>query len=205
MIATATETGITIITMCNYDKFQKVSKPIEQTNETASRQHRDKRESTEGIILAAAASAREGLENKTQEPLVTPEALVLAAEVTRIAGHDPDFPPPRWCGAAMQISRWLREGWPRDAILAGARAAAARRRGQDPPDSIAYVEKFVAEEVRRQATPLPSTVVSAKTETGGRNGTDWNAGATGGRRGRAGFARAAEAYLQRASGEATSP
>lgn len=53
MIETATETGQTVVTICNYDDYQRVSLPTKTANEAASemgpRQHRDKREDIQPI------------------------------------------------------------------------------------------------------------------------------------------------------------
>lgn len=49
MIETRTETGITVINLCNYSLYQKVSLPRETAVETAARQERDKLENNKNI------------------------------------------------------------------------------------------------------------------------------------------------------------
>lgn len=62
MIETQNETGVLAITICNYTKYQRVSLPTETPigieTETATRQHRDKREDTEDIEQEVIVTAR---------------------------------------------------------------------------------------------------------------------------------------------------
>lgn len=71
LIETQTETGILIITICNYAKYQRVSIPNEThtgtQSGTAARQQRDKREDIKNIeSYFSSSSARE--ERKTEPP-----------------------------------------------------------------------------------------------------------------------------------------
>lgn len=104
-----------------------------------------------------------GKGDDAREPLVSPEAISLADEIALIAGQDIAFVDPRWCGAAMHVSKWLREGWTREVILVGARLAMAKKR-DGPAFSIKYFENEIAREVARQAAPLPTVKPSESQE-----------------------------------------
>ncbi|WLA80334.1 GIY-YIG nuclease family protein [Bradyrhizobium elkanii] len=93
-----------------------------------------------------------------REPLVSDAARDLADELLVIAGHELRFVPPGWCGAAMRVHTWLAQGWPREIILVGARKATAKSRGR-PINSVQFYENAIAEEVARQAEPLPRVEV----------------------------------------------
>lgn len=87
----------------------------------------------------------------------------LAMEVTEkllvIAGHDLNFWPPGWCGAPMRVQVWLNAGWPRDLIVATARAVIGRKR-DGPPSSVKYFENAIAAEVAALAAPVPKMEIS---------------------------------------------
>lgn len=99
----------------------------------------------------------------------------LAEKLLVIAGHDPKFWPPGWCGAPMRVETWLSQGWKPEVIIAAVTAAASRKRGP-PANSVNFFENAIAEEVARQAAPLPTveirqpeklTVTHGKSQQGG--------------------------------------
>lgn len=108
-----------------------------------------------------------------REPLISDQAIKLADELMVIAGHDPRFTPPGWCGAAMRVHMWLANGWPPQVIVAATRSAAARKHGA-PANSVQFFEKAIAEEVARQAAPLPQVEIrqpeTIRVVTNGRSG-----------------------------------
>lgn len=110
----------------------------------------DKAQSPRDLEIAVAETAR--------EPLVSNEARDLADELLEIAGHSVRFVPPGWCGAAMRVHTWLANGWPREIIISATRAAAQRKRGA-PANSVQFFEAAIAEEVARQAAPLPEVEI----------------------------------------------
>lgn len=109
----------------------------------------DKAKRLEARIVAA---------DDAREPLVSNEARDLADELLEIAGHSVRFVPPGWCGAAMRVHTWLVAGWPPEIILSATRAAAAKKRGP-PANSVQFFEAAIAEEVARQAAPLPKVEI----------------------------------------------
>lgn len=85
-------------------------------------------------------------------------AFDLAEKLLVIAGHDPAFWPPGWVTAHMRVETWLSQGWSPEIIIAATTAAAARKHGP-PANSVQFFEKAIAEEVARQAAPLPTVKV----------------------------------------------
>lgn len=86
--------------------------------------------------------------------LTTSEAMDLCEKLLAIAGHDPKFWPPGWCGAPLTVQKWLNGGWQPEIILAAVKSAAGRKRGA-PANSVQFFENAIAEEHARQAAPLP--------------------------------------------------
>lgn len=86
--------------------------------------------------------------------LVGPEASELAEKLLVIAGHDPAFWPPGWCGAPLRVQTWLNQDWPPEIIVAATQSVVSRKRGE-PAASVQFFEKAIAAEVARQAQPLP--------------------------------------------------
>jgi uncharacterized protein YdaU (DUF1376 family) len=82
----------------------------------------------------------------------------LAERLLVIAGHDPKFWPPGWCGAPNRVETWLAQGWKPEIIIAAVTAAAARKRGP-PANSVQFFENAIAEEHARQAAPLPQVEI----------------------------------------------
>jgi hypothetical protein len=95
--------------------------------------------------------------------LISNEAMALADDLAVIAGHDPAFLPPAWCGAAMRVQAWLSTGWTRDVILIGAKAAMSSKR-DGPPGTVNYFEKPIARVQAQKLAPI------ATGSTGGVNG-----------------------------------
>jgi hypothetical protein len=154
MVSTDNGTGVLVITICNYDKYQRVSLPTgtesgTQTG-TAAGQQRDKLEDIKNIELDDDGGAL--------APLVSREAINLANEVALVCGHDPEFVPPEWMGAAWTTQKWLNGGWNAAAILAACKETMARKR-DGPPTRIEYFEKAIAKFIARQAAPLPQVEI----------------------------------------------
>lgn len=122
----------------------------------------------EEIIVA------DGTDARAREPLVHKHAFELSDRLLVIAGHDPKFPPPGWCGAPMRVQSWLNQGWPSEIILVAVKATADRKTGP-PAASVQFFEKAIAEEVARQAAPLPIVEIrQAEQLTVTRHGTSRN-------------------------------
>jgi hypothetical protein len=92
---------------------------------------------------------------------VSDEAVLLTEKLMAIAGHDPKFWPPGWCGAPLRVQTWLNQEWPAEVIIAATTAVTRRKKGA-PANSVQFFEKAIAEEVARQARPLPSIEIKEK-------------------------------------------
>lgn len=151
------------------DKKRNVSYSVSDVPETATvtapETEQIQKQNTEQIDVAGEA----------REPLVSDAARDLADELLIIAGHEIRFVPPGWCGAANRVHTWLANGWPRDLILVGAKKATAKHRG-GPINTVNFYENAIAEEIARQAAPLPqveirqpeklTVIANGKTERG---------------------------------------
>lgn len=100
--------------------------------------------------------------------VVSLEAISIADELCRIAGHDPQFMPPSWCGAAMRVQTWLNTNntWTRDIIVTAARGA-MQAKSDGPPNTVNYFEKPIARLVQQQSAPVKTS--GGTNETGGRS------------------------------------
>ncbi len=110
----------------------------------------------ESVPIQSQGKGRDNIDvaEDEREPLVSDQARDLADELLVIAGHELRFVPPGWCGAAMRVHTWLANGWSPEVIIAATKAAAAKKHGA-PANSVQFFEKAIAEEVARQAAPLP--------------------------------------------------
>lgn len=98
------------------------------------------------------------------------DANALAAELLPIVGIDPTFPPPGWCGLALQVQAWLDDGATADVIRSAFQKASAGR--AEAPNTPAYFSKAIAREKAIAAEPLPKVSTNAaSTPRGRRNGT----------------------------------
>ena len=115
-----------------------------------------------------------GARARDPAPLVSREAIAISNELLVIAGHDLEFVPPGWCGAPMRVMMWMAEpySWSRDAMLAGARAAMARKT-DGPPSSINYFEKPISRAVAQLAAPVQTVEVSHAKSSPNRAGQGW--------------------------------
>lgn len=154
MVDAKADAGLTVITICNYNKYQRVSLPDDAMPESdvdaGATQERRKVEDKEYKELDGGGEAR-------GQGLVSPEAWSISDELAVIAGHsaDPKGHPPGWHGAPMRVQAWLNEGWGREIILIGAKAAMARKR-DGPPHSVNYFEPAIARALADQSKPVPT-------------------------------------------------
>jgi hypothetical protein len=154
MIDVATDTGVTVVTIKNYDRYQhsatKIDVAIDASADTSSTQHRRKEEEKEE------RKEIDGGGERMPECLISPEATSLASEVASLCGlNDPKNWPPGWCGAPLRVRSWLGQPrWTPEIILAVCREVMGKKR-DGPPDTINYFEKAIARAVAKQAAPLP--------------------------------------------------
>jgi uncharacterized protein YdaU (DUF1376 family) len=97
------------------------------------------------------ARAREAVPGSSS--LISNEAMALADDLAVVAGHDPKFVPPAWCGAPMRVQMWLDRGWTREVILIAAKGAMSAKR-DGSPSTVNYFEKPISRMVAQQSIPI---------------------------------------------------
>lgn len=120
MVATEALQGITVITICNYDKYQRVSLPSatqnDTPNDTQTLQHRYKTEDNKNTKVDDRAAAKK-----------------LTDEFFKAIGVDPTAPElDGFSGAEHYVVMWLERGIDRSLILATATEIAARAGPKKP-------------------------------------------------------------------------
>ena len=65
----------------------------------------------------------------------------------------------------MRVQTWLTGGWSPEIITAAVRGVVARQKTGDPPASVQFFEKAIAEEIARQAAPLPQIALTQAFES----------------------------------------
>lgn len=99
---------------------------------------------------------KESLESRARERLISDEAIQVSEQIAAIAGlPDPKSWPPGWCGSAMRVDAFLREGYHPDILRTAARAVMAGRKDPEPPRTIAYFEKAFAKARADHERKLP--------------------------------------------------
>jgi len=141
MIETSAETGITIITVCNYDKYQRVALPVETPNETpteeAPRQDRDNTETLKHLnkkdIRAVAVATR---------PAVNAMFDEFWKAYPRRDGANPKAP------SFKKFKAALAAGVDPDQIVASARryAAEMRAKGQEKSPYVAQAMTWLGQQ-----------------------------------------------------------
>lgn len=138
MIETASETGVTVITICNYNEYQRVSlptkTPTETPSETAARQQRDKEEDTE----STEDKEKEGGAN-------APTDLAFVGRIIRLK--------------ADQFERW-RKAYPGVKDMLAELTKADDYYSENPPDDGKWffkVSKWLEKAHRDAITPQPET------------------------------------------------
>lgn len=141
---------------------EEIAKAIEKskTNSANARsRHSERTANAERTHTQSPSQSQEVVDGgDTREPLISSEAMEIADELAPIAGHDPQFVPPSWCGAAGRVEMWIANGWRRPLILETARAVMAKKR-DGPPGSVQYFEKAIAKAHAQTAKPLPKVNV----------------------------------------------
>jgi hypothetical protein len=162
MVDAQTDAGLTVITICNYNKYQLVPSKTDaastQPTDAGPTQDRRKLEVKElrEVIVGGGGDAR--------EPIIRHEAFKVAEELAEVAGvGSPLDWPIGWCGAPGRVEAWMGHGWTRDQIVNGAKVAMANKR-DGPPFSVEFFAKPIARFIAQQTAPIPSVVqLSAQT------------------------------------------
>lgn len=138
MIALRNDAGVTQITICNYEAYQR--SPDEGDAEVT--QTRRKEEVTE-------VSKKEGVESaRAREPrsMISPEAHQVADECRRVVQSENDD----FCGLEYQAQAWLSKGHDPPLIVAAFVSAVGRYGGDKP---LSYLTKAVEGALAHRAPP----------------------------------------------------
>jgi hypothetical protein len=151
MIATQARHDATVITICKYNNYQRLSLP--SINETATpdatptRHQRDKLENTKNIEIDDDGSKR--------AKLISDEAQETADAMAAVCGFpDPKNCPLGWYGAAAWVQKCFNEGWPA-AVMVEATKTTAQRKRDGPIEHFKYLEKPLAKAIAEHLRPLP--------------------------------------------------
>jgi hypothetical protein len=151
MIGTDTGTGVLVITLCNYDKYQRVSLPggteCGTEDGTTAGQQRDKREDIEYIEDCAARPARE----PDDDLKIQATSLELRKQFSRLLEelNIPLFPD------SSRIVVWLKWGYAPSLIMSVLRDGYTKKRNVT---SLSYFDNRLAE-AHAQATGPPPQVI----------------------------------------------
>lgn len=157
MLLVASDAGVTVLTICNYNKYQRAhgaaDAAIDAPNDAGATQDRRKEEELKNLRTDV---VDEGAR------LLSDSAFEIAAELGRGCGFkEPLDWPPSWAGAPMRVQTWLNSGWRKDEILAASQEALAKKR-DGPPSSINYFEKPIASFIAKQSAPLPEVKIQER-------------------------------------------
>lgn len=152
MIETQAGQSITIITICKYDEYQRVSLPDRDTKRdndgTQAGQSRDKEEDREykEVVIDDGGKRAKLISDEAQD---TADALAAACGF-----HDPKNCPLGWYGAAAWVQKCFNEGWPAELMIEAAKETAKRKR-DGPIEHFKYLEKPLAKVIAEHSRPLP--------------------------------------------------
>lgn len=143
--------AITVITICNYEAFQKVSLPDDDENGADMAQGRRRVEAIGSIEVDRGGDAR------ASDVELFEQAKSFITELAAICAQDPEFWTPAWvsAGPVERAKAWLRNGWRVDVMRDAAKAAVHKKR-DGPPASVLYFDKIFQ---RAHAPQLPLPLV----------------------------------------------
>jgi hypothetical protein len=174
MIDTQSDAGVTVITVRNYDKYQRVSLPTDASadavNDAVPTQERRrvegkeyKEEEVDGCVASHARV--EPTTGKTR-----PEAYTLTRKILALQHINPDDL--RAVGMPYTVHVWLEKGWKADIIEHAIASVIARKcaNGEEAPQSLRYYEKAIARAHADASRPLPTATRSPTPRPGATRG-----------------------------------
>jgi hypothetical protein len=169
MIDTLAHADATLITICKYDDYQFGTRLPDAPGDEPATHSRRREEKPENLEVGVDASA-----HATSSGLISQEALDLATELAIIAGHNPEFLPPKWVGdgPAYRVQMMLDLGWRAEIMRENAKAAMRKKR-DGPPTTIKYFEPIFAKAHAPQL-PLPSVQVVSNQEASNGKAAEYN-------------------------------
>ena len=164
-VATRTDTGITIITLCNYEKYQKPFSGADTQTDTQSNTQTDtnEKELKELNVVVVEARAREPampLSGRKEEVSQEKQAAIaLGLAFLNAAGFEDHVAAPRnWRGVTGRAAKWIDAGWSEQMIVAETKRIIASR---SMPTSVNYFETVFAgvHADANRALPVVATLV----------------------------------------------
>lgn len=159
MIYAEATQGLTVITICNYSTYQRVSLPPDAPNDAPNdAEATQKRRKVEDKEYKEIHDDDDYAREPVSKPIVGSErdqSFLVAEQIAAACGYpDPKNWPPGWCGAPMWVQKCLNEGWEPSVMIAEAQAVAQRKR-DGPVNGFRYLEKPIAAAMARHNAPLP--------------------------------------------------
>lgn len=172
MIESVTESGVTRVTVCNYDKYQPGDAVSGSVNGSAVGQTKKESSITDSESVV-------GGESRARDSAISPQAFALADEVMKTLAISTEFIPPGWYGLPMWLHTGLASGWQADIIRIAAAKLRAKR-GYEPPYSFKYLTGPIDrahKEFATPALPMPPVGIHQQPEVNNRvsanQPTDW--------------------------------
>lgn len=143
MIDTLATREATLITICNYDKWQPARHADETQKDTSAThpRHRLKEVNNNTDDEDRAAD------------LQSQQAWEIIGQIEPFLGIDAAFSPPEWLGTHSRVLMGLQNGWRPEIILESVKAQAARK--TDPPKRFKYYEQGIADAHAQASAPIP--------------------------------------------------
>jgi hypothetical protein len=179
MIGAATDAGVTVITICKYDRYQRVSLPNDATiaslPDATPTQERHKVEGTEHKEdFKAAARGDAGANARSSIGLnitnartpsarisIGDEAFDLARQVVDAIGPGAVGHPIE-VGAPAHCQKWINEGWNPQFCLIVVRQVINRRGHDNPPNTLKFFDKAISQYHAEMQRPLPKTTIKTQ-------------------------------------------
>jgi hypothetical protein len=143
LIDAASDAGITVVTICKYDVYQRRLGSSDTPSDAGATQRRRK---------------VEGMEEKEEDVVGAREidTGMLAHELRMIFGiQEDDVPGWRHDAMAVWLAAGRAAGWQPQIVRIAARRVASQRRGRGLPNSFRYLDKPIASEHDLAARPVP--------------------------------------------------
>lgn len=169
MIESVTESGVTCVTLCNYDKYQpSVAVTESPTDQLPSQISKNQTTNTESNVDG-------GGDARARESIISEQAMTLANEVMRTLDIDPQFIPPGWCGAAMWMQAGLSSGWNPELVRIAAARIRAKRNYRQPYSYRYLLQPIVREHelANEPALPIPPISIPQSEVSHANAPADW--------------------------------
>lgn len=168
-VTTKTSTGQTIITICNWHKYQNPTKiattqtTTQATTQSTTQSTTKKKELKElnSDVVGADATGVLGNQLSSRPPALPANqaAVALGLAFLNAAGFgDHSEAPMNWYGVTDRAAMWIERGWPEAMIVEETKITAARA-SSDALMPLSYFEKVFATAFAKAQRPLPVATI----------------------------------------------